>query len=160
MQSNIPTNQEMQIAAKSSRALSSFLTDNSQVFELKLKGSKKVLPIEIPSSALKMLFMVLTEMAEGKAITLMPIHAELTTHEAAKLLNVSRPFLINLLEENKIPYRKVGSRRKILFNDLMEYKKTMYYARKQALSELAAEGQALEQEFKSLSKSNKLDDKK
>lgn len=67
----------------------------------------------------------------------------LTTQEAANLLNVSRPYLIRLLEDKKIPFRKVGTRRKILFQDLIEYKQKTDDACRKMLDDLTAESQNL-----------------
>jgi excisionase family DNA binding protein len=82
-------------------------------------------------------------MAQGNAVTIVPIHAELTTQEAADLLNVSRPFLIKLIESQEIPCRKVGRHRRIRFADLMEYKQKTDTQRTQALDELVAQSQEL-----------------
>ena len=142
---SIPTEQETQLATESSRQLVKFLS----------KKPKRVLPIqilpddgsgktvEIPLSAFRLLADILTQMAKGNAVSLIPIHAELTTQEAADLLNVSRPYLVDLLEQRKIPFRKVGSHRRILFQDLMAYKRDIDSKRLKVLDELAALDQEL-----------------
>lgn len=99
--------------------------------------------IRLPYSILKVLMEVVHEMARGNAVRVMPIHAELTTQQAAELLNVSRPFLVSLLEQGEIKYRKVGTHRRILLEDLLIYKDRRDRERLSALDELAKEDQRL-----------------
>ena len=99
--------------------------------------------MRVPASAVRMLVRILEEMAKGNAITLIPVHAELTTQEAADMLNISRPSLIQLLDEGKIDYRKVGTHRRVRFEALMKFKRQADADRKAALTELAAYDQEL-----------------
>jgi excisionase family DNA binding protein len=99
--------------------------------------------IRLPYSILRVLMEVVHEMARGNAVRVMPIHAELTTQQAAELLNVSRPFLVSLLEQGEIKYRKVGTHRRILLEDLIVYKDRRDRERLSALDELAKEDQRL-----------------
>jgi excisionase family DNA binding protein len=141
-----PTPDDTQLAQESSRTLTRFLAANKSRRPLRVRITPDHEPeetISIPASAFRLLNDILTEMAKGNAVTLIPIHAELTTQQAADLLNVSRPFLVEQLEKGVIPYRKVGTHRRILFKDLMAYKESMDRNRLKALEELSAIDQEL-----------------
>jgi excisionase family DNA binding protein len=98
----------------------------------------------IPVSAFRLLADILTQMARGNAVTLIPVNAELTTQQAADILNVSRPFFIKLIEDGQIPYRKVGTHRRIRFEDLMVYKRDIDNKRRAVLADLVSEAQELD----------------
>lgn len=104
----------------------------------------EVTHVEIPVSAFRFLKLILNNMARGKAISLVPEESELSTQQAADLLNVSRPHIVKLLEEGKIPYSKVGSHRRIRLEDLQEYARSMETDRSEALDKLAKEAQELD----------------
>ncbi|MBW4618672.1 MAG: helix-turn-helix domain-containing protein [Cyanosarcina radialis HA8281-LM2] len=99
--------------------------------------------IEIPDSVYQILRQVIHQMAAGRAMKLVPYDRYLSSQEAADLLNVSRPYLYSLLEQGQIPYIKVGTHRRIRFEDLMAYKQQRDMQRRQALSELTALSQEL-----------------
>jgi len=140
-----PTAADAQLALESSRRLSQFLAARPKK-ALRVRIEPENEPeesISIPVAAFRLLNSILTEMAKGNAVTLIPVHAELTTQQAADILNVSRPFLIEQLEKGVIPYRKVGTHRRVMFKDLMEYKQTMDHNRLKALEELSVIDQEL-----------------
>jgi len=99
--------------------------------------------VNLPRAAFDLLLELLSQLASGHAVTIVPVHAELTTQQAADLLNVSRPFLVGLLEQGKIPHHRVGTHRRVRFEDLMTYRRAMMQQSKAALDELAAEAQRL-----------------
>jgi excisionase family DNA binding protein len=141
----MPDEKDIELARISSRVLSvlSSKRDGSIEISLEVEGHRHI-RATVPLAAFKLLIDVLTQMSEGNAVTLIPVHAELTTQQAADLLNVSRPFLVRLLEEKKIPFRKVGTRRRILYQDLMDYKAKIDAARRKVLDELAQDAQELD----------------
>jgi excisionase family DNA binding protein len=139
---HLPTNPEIEAAKLSSRMLSKY-ADADRV-QMSLKGSNGLTEdLVLPGPVLQLLLDILSEMAKGNAISLVPIHHELSTQEAANLLNVSRPHLVSLLEKNELPFRKVGAHRRVLAKDLIEYKAKIDAQRKSALDELAEVSQSL-----------------
>lgn len=149
-----PTESESQMALESSRRLGSMVAglDRSE-FEaaenggaeiaVQVKGQANRETFTIPLAALRLLRVILDEMAQGNAVTLTPVHAELTTQESADMLHVSRPFLIKLLESGDLPYRKVGRHRRVRFDDLMAYKQRIDAERSEVLDELVSQAQEL-----------------
>jgi excisionase family DNA binding protein len=137
-QDAIPTEEEVKLAAQSCKQLMSCIDDNPLQITVNNKEQ-----ITLSPKVARMLLDILTSMAKGEALTLIPYHAELTTQQAADYLNVSRPYLIKILEEHKIPFHKTGTHRRILFEDLVNYKTSIDSQRRQILDELAAESQEL-----------------
>jgi excisionase family DNA binding protein len=133
---HLPTPQEIEQAKQSSRTLSKYTS--AERVQLSLRGSNgEADELILPGHVLQILLDVLAEMSRGNAISLMPTHQELSTQEAAALLNVSRPFLVGLLEKQEIPFRKVGSHRRVYLKDVLEYKERIDQRRSQALDQLA-----------------------
>ena len=140
----MPSEQEATIAQETSRKLASHFQEEKVMQIQLLNGSEATSEIvQLPASAVRLLIDILEQTAQGNAVTLVPIHAELTTQQAADLLNVSRPFLVKLLKEEKIPFHQVGTHRRIRAEDVLAYKKENLINRRKALDELAALDQEL-----------------
>src|ERR1700741_3832613 len=133
----LPSETEAILAKETSRVLASRVL-TAEPPRLRLLDDPAKGTIEVPASAVRMLIRILEEMARGNAVTLIPVHAELTTQEAADMLNISRPSLIQLLDAGEIEYRRVGTHRRVRFEALMKYKRRADADRKAALAELAA----------------------
>lgn len=116
-----------------------FLTHLKPGQELRLDGISLSLTPEL-SKLLRQLF---EPLAQGKPVHIVPLEAELTTQEAAELLGVSRPYLISLLEKGEIPYRKVGTHRRVKAKDVLDYLERSQKRGHELLDELIQDGQTL-----------------
>lgn len=114
----LPSKKDAELATESSRILSALKGDGA--FRVQLEGGQELV---LPSAVKTLLMHLLTEMSRGNAVTIIPIHAELTTQEAADVLNVSRPYLIGLLEKGELPHHMVGTHRRVKFEDISAYRK-------------------------------------
>ncbi len=141
--STLPSEADISVAKETSRLMESHLKKGAPMQLRILDGNAKQATVKLPAPAVGLLLRILEEMARGNAVTIVPIHAELTTQEAADLMNISRPSLIQLLDEGRIAYRRVGTHRRVRFESLMQYKRQADSARRAALAELAAYDQEL-----------------
>lgn len=99
--------------------------------------------IELPSSVMRVLRHVVHVMNEDRVVSVVPTEKDLTTQQAADLLNVSRPFLVKLLDGGKIPFSKVGTHRRVRFDDAMAYKQCRSTERRESLRRLSQMSQEL-----------------
>lgn len=137
---HLPSQEEVEQAITSSRTLSKY-TDVDRV-QLSLRGCDgETDDLVLPGHVLQILLDVLSEMSKGNTVSVVPYHHELTTQEAANLLNISRPYLVSLLEKGDVPFRKVGTHRRVLLTDLMAYRDRINKERQQALDTLTAMSQ-------------------
>lgn len=140
----LPTEREIALAERAARQLAARFPEGETAEILVLSPERPNEPVELPAEALRLLLDALAQMAEGAAVTLAPIRPELTTQEAADLLNVSRPYVIKLLDAGEIPFRKIGMHRRIPTRELLDYREKMREQSRKAAAELTALSQELD----------------
>jgi excisionase family DNA binding protein len=138
-----PSKEDVELARVSGQRLASLARRNRPLTLRVHDAGQPEETIELPAGAVKLLQAILEGMASGHAVTIVPQNAELTTQQAANFLNVSRPFLVQLLEHEKLPFRLVGTHRRIRFEDVLQYKATIDLERRKVLDRLASEAQDL-----------------
>lgn len=140
----LPSETDAKLAAEAARRLAPELAKANGALQLQVvNGDRGGETVTAPAAAVRLFIEILAEMGNGNAVRLIPHHAELTTQEAADLLNVSRPYLVRLLDDGRMPFRKVGTHRRVLLEDLMAYKAKHRRARGAALDELTGLSQEL-----------------
>lgn len=144
LSTRLPTNEEKASASEAVTALARAMTNTGMRIPISANGERT--NIEIPTPLANLVLDLLMHVSKGEAVTLVPYGSELTTQQAADLLNVSRPFLIKLLESGELKHYKVGRHRRVLAQDLIEYKEKRGRERREALdklTEIAQEANAL-----------------
>lgn len=143
----LPTEQESRLARESGKYLASLVSEENNPPLYIHTGDAQKKELFLPLPIVRLLLGALKEMGQGNGVTLIPVLKELTTQQAADFLMVSRPFLIEeLLNKGKIPYRKVGNRRRIRYSDILHYKheeEQEIARREQVMLELVAETERL-----------------
>jgi excisionase family DNA binding protein len=133
------------IADRAARRIRDYLTSNPDEdaisVDAEIGGIEEALVL--PRQAVIMFAQMLAMLAAGQGVQIMPDNAMLTTQQAADSINVSRPYLIGLLERGEIPYEKVGTHRRIAFAALLDYKRRDQQQRRKASAELTALGEEL-----------------
>jgi excisionase family DNA binding protein len=140
----LPVEREVQAAVQGQRALAAYLATRFETQHIQiLDDQNQAHEVQVPTSALRLLVDILAELADGNAVKVVPVHAELTTQEAADLLNVSRPHLVKLLEDGVLPFHRTGKHRRVRFADLMQYKEARDRTSEDAMAQLAGQAQEL-----------------
>jgi len=133
-----PGDVDAEVAERAARRITEYLDghpDEELIEALGEVGSEDALVI--PRATAVMFAQILDLLAQGSGVQIIPKEAELSTQQAAAMLNVSRPYLIKLLESGQLPFRKVGRHRRIRFEDLMIYMRRDDLKRREAADKLA-----------------------
>jgi len=139
----IPTDQEALLAREASRALAAHEGGDKALRVQVAAAGREVTTLDLPPAAARLLIEMLKEMGAGNGVTLVPIEAEMTTQQAAELLNVSRPYVVGLIDKGVLPARMVGSQRRLPLKEVLAYKEETRARALAALEEISAIDQDL-----------------
>src|SRR2546422_2572470 len=138
LEPSLPSEAEVHLANDARRVLAARMKQDGPLQLYIVNDPFPEEAFNLPASAVRILVRTLEEMARGNAVMLVPVHAEMTTHEAADILNISNRSLIKLLDDGKIESRGVGSGRRVRLEALTEYKHEADAERRKVLEQLAA----------------------
>lgn len=138
------SDQERRTARAASRTLSGLARQHphSAMLEVTDDAGKRT-ELSVPTEALALVARMLQQLSEGRTVTLVPTGGELTTRQAAAILGVSRPYLVALLDAGEIPFHRIGTHRRIRYDDLSAYQERKREVGFAALAELTAQNEAL-----------------
>jgi excisionase family DNA binding protein len=138
----IPSDQDAARAQEVRRALEKYSADR-KALRVQIAAGRKAETLDLPPVVTRLLMSILKETAAGHAVTLVPLEPEITTQQAAELLNVSRPYVVSLIDKGTLPARMVGNHRRLPLQDVLAYKADSHAKRRQTLRELTALDQEL-----------------
>lgn len=140
--------EDLELAKAAQRCIVSALDHsravNIAIVEEGVKNTEDAPLLKLPPKVLRLIADLLGAMAQGKAVTVVPKELDVTTQEAAMFLNVSRPYFVRLLDQGKLPFHKVGTHRRVRFEDVVKYKEARQQGARNALQELADQAQELD----------------
>lgn len=139
----VPSAQDALLAKEAQLALEKSEVPEGPLHVQITAAGREVTTLDLPPVVMELLADILKETAAGKAVSLVAVEREITTQQAATLLNVSRPFLVGLIEKGELPARMVGNQRRLPLQDVLAYKAENRAKRRAALNEMAAVDQEL-----------------
>ena len=139
----IPSERDALLAREASRALEICGTVDQKLRVQVEDTNRELRTLELPAAVAKLLLQMLTEIGKGRAVTLVPTETEITTQAAADLLNVSRPFIVGLIEKGILPARMIGTHRRVLLQDVLTYRSESKVKARAAFKEMVAISQDL-----------------
>jgi len=139
----VPSDRDAVLAEAVSRALEQGHADEKNLRVQVAAAGHEVTTLDLPPVVARLLMDILKEMAAGHAVTLVSLEAEISTQQAAEVLNVSRPYVVGLIDKGTLPARMVGNQRRLPLKDVLAYKAENRAKRRETLRELAAHDQQL-----------------
>lgn len=133
----LPDEAESRSANQLRQILAAQMAAGEGEVRLQILDGDAAVPIALHRSLSELFMEVLRFVGAGDAVTLVPVHQKLTSQQAADLLNVSRPYLIKLLEQGEMPFETVGRHRRIKAADVFAYRDHRAAERDAGLAELA-----------------------
>jgi excisionase family DNA binding protein len=139
----VPTDKDALLAREATQALEKYKAGERNLRVQIAKAGREVTTLELPAAAAKLLMQVLEEMGKGHALMVVPAEGEISTQEAADLLNVSRPYVVSLIEKGELPARMVGNQRRLPLKEILAFKAENRAKRLGALREMTENDQEL-----------------